>query len=71
MIDSDGNIWMKINNDFEESSLKITLYEIVKINSSKTTMEIAQSAKEGWYGKNYPEIIAHNISYTYYILYPQ
>ena len=45
------------------------MYGIVKINDNKSIMEIAESAKEGWYGKDYPEIIAHNIGYTYYILY--
>ncbi len=73
MVDSDDNIWMKVNNDWNKSNRKATLYQIVKISSSKTTMEVFASEKEGWYGKDYPTDLKpqDTLHINYYILYRQ
>ena len=70
MVDSNGNIWMKVNLILDPD-YRDWAYGIFKINIYNNTLEMAFSSKN-WYGVDYPtEIGPNKIKYNYLIYYLQ
>ena len=71
MIDSDGNIWMKVRDDLDVEA--IMEYEIWKFSDANATWELFFSPKEGWYGEGIPTDLetGDHARYAYNLYYRQ